>query len=155
MEEPKMKIEKILVPVDFSKHSEAAMELARGLAQNFHAEICLLHVYSDAITWSPPYGPPMPVDHGLRIERAALEQFDEWREKTCPADLTVTSFIRRGDPSTEIVELARESQADLIVMGTRGATGLRRVLMGSVAERTVRCAPCPVITTKSDLPGDE
>ena len=143
-----MKIKKILVPVDFSTHSEAAMELAREHARVFDAEILLLHVISDAIGLAPPYGPAMPVDFGMQIERAAMEQFDDWRQKHGPADLKLTSYVRRGIPSKQIVDLAKEDDVDLIIMGTRGLTGLRHVMMGSVAERTVRSAPCPVMTTK-------
>ncbi|MBW2294296.1 MAG: universal stress protein [Deltaproteobacteria bacterium] len=78
------------------------------------------------------------------------DHFQEWQQKFCPADLSVTSYVRRGDPSKQIIEAADELDIDLIVMGTRGTTGLEHVLMGSVAERTVRFAHCPVLTTKGE-----
>jgi nucleotide-binding universal stress UspA family protein len=67
----------------------------------------------------------------------------------------VTSHVRRGNPSVEIVELATEADIDLIIMGTRGLTGLRHAVMGSVAEHTVRRAPCAVMTVKGKPPESE
>jgi nucleotide-binding universal stress UspA family protein len=150
-----MKIDKILVPVDFSTHSEAAMELADEYARQFDAELHILHVYPIGMAMVPPYGPPMPAGYGMQVERAAVLYFDEWRQKNCAADLRLTSHVRQGDPSTEIVDLASNSDVDLIIMGTRGFTGLRHVVMGSVAEHTVRRAPCPVLTTKSEVAGQD
>ncbi len=150
-----MKIDKILVPVDFSTHCEAALELAKEYAQKFDSEIHLVHVFADAVALAPPYGPPMPADFGMQIERAAVQHFDEWRKEHCPAGIKVTSHVRRGNAASHIVELAAECDIDLIIMGTRGLTGLRHVVMGSVAERTVRNAPCPVMTTKSSVPESE
>jgi universal stress protein A len=150
-----MKIDKILVPVDFSKHSVAAMELAKQYAEAFDAEVQLIHVFSDVIALAPPYGPPVPTNFGMKIERSAAEHFEKWRKEHCPSDMKVTVRIRRGDPSSQIVELAQEAGVDLIIMGTRGLTGLRHVVLGSVAERTVRHAPCPVVTTKFHAVSDE
>jgi universal stress protein A len=145
-----MKIERILVAVDFSAHSEAALKLALNLVESFGAELHLVHVFPEPLALAPPYGPALPVDFGMQIERAAVDHFQEWQQKFCPADLSVTSYVRRGDPSKQIIEAADELDIDLIVMGTRGTTGLEHVLMGSVAERTVRFAHCPVLTTKGE-----
>lgn len=145
-----MKFDKILVPVDFSDHSEHAFALAVDLVKSFGGEIALLHVFPEAMALVPPYGPSLPADFGMQIERSATEHFEKWRQEHCPAELSVTSFVRRGDPSHCIAELATEWGSDLIVMGTKGTTGLAHILMGSVAERTVRNAPCPVLTTKAD-----
>ncbi len=145
-----MKFEKILVPVDFSDHSEQAFRLAIDLAKSFGGEVMLLHVFPESMALVPPYGPALPADFGMQIERSATEHFEKWREEHCPEDLEVKSFVRRGDPSRAIADLVEETGADLIVMGTKGTTGLAHVLMGSVAERTVRTAPCPVLTTKAD-----
>jgi universal stress protein A len=148
-----MKIEKIMVPIDFSSHSKAAMELADYYAREFDAELHILHVFPNGLAMAPPYGPPLPADYGMKVERAAVGHLDEWRLKNCAADLKLTSHVRQGDPSSEIINLASDSNIDLIIMGTRGFSGLRHIVMGSVAERTVRRAPCPVLTTKSEIPG--
>jgi len=150
-----MKIKKILVPIDFSLHSNAAMELALEYASVFDAELHLVHVFSDVIALAPPYGPPLPADFGMQIERAAVQHFEEWQKEHCPAGLEVTSHVRRGNASVGIVDLASECDIDLIIMGTRGLTGLRHVVVGSVAERTVRLAHCPVMTTRAEVPDPE
>lgn len=145
-----MKIEKVLVAVDFSAHSEAAMKLALDLVESFAAELHLVHVFPEPLALAPPYGPTLPADYGMQIERAAVDHFQQWQEKFCPAGTSVTSYVRRGDASKAIIEAADELDIDLIVMGTRGTTGLEHILLGSVAERTVRAAHCPVLTTKGE-----
>ena len=143
-----MKFEKILVPVDFSGHSESALTVALTLVEAFGAALHLVHVFPEALALAPPYGPALPADFGMQVERAAVDHFEQWQQEFCPADQAFTSHVQRGDPSKQIVEIADELGVDLIVMGTRGATGLDHVLMGSVAERTLRSAHCPVLTTK-------
>ncbi|MFT5443361.1 MAG: universal stress protein A [Myxococcota bacterium] len=143
-----MTFSSILVPVDFSSHSKAALLLALGLVKKFDAKLHLVHVYPESMALLPPYGPALPADFGMQMERSAVEYFQEWQEKFCPKELSVHSVVRRGDPATQIVEVASDIESDLIVMGTRGTTGLAHLLLGSVAERTVRLAPCPVLTTK-------
>ena len=145
-----MKFKKVLVAVDFSAHSESALKLALDLVETFSAELHLVHVFPEPLALAPPYGPSLPADFGMRIERAAVDHFQQWQEKHCPAGLSVTSYVRRGDASKQIIEAAEEIDSDLIVMGTRGTTGLEHILMGSVAERTVRGAHCPVLTTKGE-----
>jgi universal stress protein A len=145
-----MKIERILVAVDFSAHSEAALKLALNLMESFGSELHLVHVFPEPLALAPPYGPALPADFGMQIERAAVDHFQQWQDKFCPSDLSVTSYVRRGDPSKQIIEVADELDVDLIVMGTRGTTGLEHVLLGSVAERTVRLAHCPVLSTKCE-----
>jgi nucleotide-binding universal stress UspA family protein len=145
-----MKIQKILVAVDFSDHCEAALKLALILVENFAATLHLVHVFPETLALAPPYGPALPADFGMRVERAAVDHFQQWQDEFCPAELSVESYVRRGNASKRIVEIADELDIDLIVMGTRGTTGLEHFLMGSVAEHTVRTAPCPVLTTKGE-----
>ncbi len=143
-----MKIQNILVAVDFSSHSEAALELAQGLIEAGGGQLHLVHVFPEALALAPPYGPALPADFGMQVERAAVDHFQAWQEEFCPGDESVMAHVCRGDPSKQIVETAERLGIDLIVMGTRGATGLDHVLMGSVAERTLRSAHCPVLTVK-------
>lgn len=145
-----MKTKRILVAVDFSNHSEAALKLALGLVENVDGELHLIHVFPEAMALAPPYGPPLPADFGMKLERAAVEHFQQWTDKFCPTELSVTTCVRLGAPSKRIIETADELDVDLIVMGTRGTTGLNHLLMGSVAARTIRSAHCPVLTTKGD-----
>ena len=145
-----MNLKNILAAVDFSSHSEAALKLALGLVESVGGNLHLVHVFPESMVLAPPYGPALPADFGMNMERAAVEHFQKWTDEFCPAGLSVTTHVRRGSPSKQIVETANELDADLIVMGTRGTTGLERLLMGSVAGRTIRNAPCPVLTTQAE-----
>ena len=145
-----MNIKNILVAVDFSTHCEEALKLALFLVESFDAKLHLIHVFPATLALAPPYGPALPADFGMQIERGAVEHFEKWQRQFCPEGLPVESHVRRGKPSKLITEIAGELGIDLIVMGTRGATGLDHVLIGSVAERTVRLAPCPVMTTTGE-----
>ena len=144
-----MKIQKILVPIDFSSHSEAALALGLEFTEKFNAELHIVHVFPETLALAPPYGPSLPADFGMAIERGAVEHFEKWQAEFCPPDVAISSHVLRGDPSRRIVELAKDLEVDLIIMGTRGNTGLEHVLLGSVAERTVRHSSCAVLTTKA------
>lgn len=145
-----MSFKNILVAVDFSSHSEAALKLALDLVKSVGGELHLVHVFPEFMALAPPYGPVLPADFGMKLERSAVEHFQQWTDKFCPAELSVTTHVRLGRPSKCIVEAADELDADLIVMGTRGAAGLEHLLMGSVAGRTIRTAHCPVLTTQGE-----
>jgi nucleotide-binding universal stress UspA family protein len=146
-------IHRVLHPTDFSESSDAAFELACALARDFGAEVVALHVVNLPLLM-PVDGVlvPTPVDVAESV-RGQLKQVR-------PADprVVVNHRLAEGNPVDEILKAAREIRADLIVMGTRGRSGLRRVLMGSVAEGVMRQAPCPVLTVrtpaKAAQPGD-
>jgi len=139
---------KILVPVDFSEHSARALEMAIDLAKAFGSEIHLLHCYQIQPYGISPYGIVLPEDFDREVRQAAERHLDEWRAKVLLEDVEVGASLSSRFPSLEISETASEIGADLIVMGTRGLSGIKHVLLGSVAERTLRLAPCPVLTVK-------
>lgn len=144
-------IRKILVPVDFSDHSARALEEAIGLAKTFGAEMHLLHCYQinpGAMSAMAPYGIVIPESFERDVRMAALRRLSEWRDKVSAEGITVQEHLTAHFPSEEIVAMAEKLPADLIVMGTSGLTGLKHVLLGSVAERTIRLALCPVLTVK-------
>jgi nucleotide-binding universal stress UspA family protein len=138
-----MQLKKILVPFDFSDHSQKALTWALGLAGKWEAEIRLLHVFQ------PPMYPPMMAgfldpsqfEAGLRLEATRRLKEVADREKARRIDTQVTI----GEPFVDICRVAKEDGFDLIVMGSHGRTGLAHVLVGSVAERVVRHATCPVL----------
>jgi nucleotide-binding universal stress UspA family protein len=139
-----MYAKKILFPTDFSHLSDAALEHATTLARETGATLLVLHVEEPPIAYGGGemyYGIPDPDDHEMRRMLAAIRPHD-------PA-VHVEHRMVTGDPADEIVKVADEEHVDLIVMGTHGRTGLRRMLMGSVAESVVRRANCPVLTFKS------
>jgi nucleotide-binding universal stress UspA family protein len=133
----------ILVPVDFSPASEDALHVARALARDHQARLLLMTVPT----------PPPPAREVFVPEVELAELVAEVRGKltTLAAavnDLPVELRVIAGEPGPAIVQAAQEAQADLIVMGTHGRSGLARLLMGSVAEYVLRHAPCPVLTIK-------
>jgi nucleotide-binding universal stress UspA family protein len=143
-------LHRILVPTDFSKHSQNALRYAVAFGERFQAELVLLHVVQDlamyvpdAVTLAPPFLPP--VDQLTAAVRTALERvIDDYQLR----GKAVRAEIRQGTPFYEIIQFAKENDIDLIVMGTHGHTGLVHVLMGSVTEKVVRKAPCPVLTVR-------
>lgn len=135
-------IRKILHPTDFSPSSDAAFFLACSLARDYNAHLVLLHVkpLPEAVYGDVGVVPPEP--EGVRDAlQAKLEQM-----RPHDASIEVEYLVKEGDAVAEIVRTA--SDCDLIVMGTHGRTGLRRLVMGSVAEWVTRRAPCPVLTVK-------
>ena len=140
----------IVVPIDFSEHSEKALEFATSLAKGLGARIELLHCYPINPGGISPYGIVLPENLDREMRAAASSRMAEWREKAVDAGLDVDVTLTPAFPSESISAIAEEHGADLIVMGTRGLTGLRHVLLGSVAERTLRIAPCPVVTVKHE-----
>jgi nucleotide-binding universal stress UspA family protein len=143
-------ISTILVATDFSDASESALKYAKSLAKAFGATIHVLHVLEDlaAHAWTTEvYVAALPGVHE-EMEKQARERLDatltaEERE-AFKAQLT----LRTGSAFVEIVRHAREIKADLLVMGTHGRGAIAHMLLGSVAERVVRKAPCPVLTVR-------
>ncbi len=140
------RFKEILVPVDFSEHSTAALKAAVELARVFDSNLHLLHCYQIQPGGISPYGIAIPSSYCTEIRDAASRQLAEWQEKHVPAGIPVDVLAMSEVPSEAIVETAKATGADLIVMGTRGLSGFKHVMFGSVAERTVRFAPCPVMT---------
>lgn len=147
-----MDIRTILVPVDFSDHSAEALKQAVELAKSFGAAIHLLHCYPINVGGISPYGLVLPDNFSLQLRTAAARKLSEWSEKATAEGVAVEEILTPMLPSETISSTAQERGADLIVMGTRGLTGLKHVMLGSVAERTIRIAPCPVLTVKAERP---
>jgi universal stress protein A len=142
-------IQKILVPVDFSEHSAMALDLAIDVAKAFGAGIHLLHCYQIQPLSVAPYGIVLPESFEHDVYEAAARRVEEWCERVSAAGIEAGASLSSVFPSLVISETASEIGADLIVMGTRGLSGIKHVLLGSVAERTLRLAPCPVLTVKA------
>ena len=149
-EEPAGPFRRILVPLDFSKHAEAALALAIDLAKQSGAEIHLVHAYELPTAVTMAYGVAIPQSVWDGVQEAAQARLDEGRKKVAEAGVKVSTHVASGPAADAIAHAAETFGADLIVMGTRGLTGLKHVLLGSVAERTIRTAPCPVLTVKAD-----
>ncbi|HET6280163.1 MAG TPA: universal stress protein [Polyangia bacterium] len=139
-------VKRILIPMDFSESSTAAVEVAISYARAFKASIQLLHVLAD-----PTYVLPAPLEVvTLPIDMERINAEVEKRmasevERIRALDVSCESATLMGRPHTEIVEHAKKIGADLIAMGTHGRSGLSHAIMGSVAERVLHRAPCPVL----------
>ncbi|MEE9278617.1 MAG: universal stress protein [Myxococcota bacterium] len=145
-----MAVEKILVPVDFSEPSGKALDHAIALAKTSGAKIELTHVYHVPAIPSGPYAEPLPVEYSQAMRKGAQSELDAWLGRVRDAGVEGESHLIEGSPAHEIIELARRLGADQIVIGTRGLTGLKHLMLGSVADRTVRLAHCPVTTVPVD-----
>ena len=145
-----LSIRRILVPTDFSSHADRAVEVAIDFAKTFEAEAHLLHCYEINPGAISPYGIAMPVGFDRELRSAAEARLEEVREKVAAEGVTVTAHLEPTVPGLAIFDVLEEVEVDLIVMGTRGLSGIQHVLMGSTAERTVRLAPCPVLVVHAD-----
>src|SRR3954469_17063523 len=146
-------ITRILVPTDFSAPSDAALDFAKTIATTFGASLHLLHVFEDPFV----AGAVAPETHSPPPPAARAAWLDEATTKLAhrlPPDDRIrfngTTEIVAGACAPVIVEYAHEHDIDLIVMGTHGRTGVAHLLIGSVAERVVRTAGCPVLTVHHD-----
>ncbi len=135
----------ILVPTDFSEHSRHALQYGIALAEKFNAELHLLNVFQDLSVYQADavMVPVLPSAATLTANaRAAL---DKLIEENNLAHLVVHTEVREGSPIEEIVAYAHDQNIDLIVIATHGRGWLAHLLLGSVAEKVVRKAPCPVM----------
>lgn len=138
----------ICCAIDFSESSRLALEEAADLARRFDARLSLIHVFeaAPAATTEGIFSPPDLIEQ-MSIELS--RKLESWKaEAERRADRPVGQSVLSGDPATEIVRFAREGEFDLVVTGTRGRTGLKHLLLGSVAEKVVRQAHCPVLVAR-------
>ena len=142
-------IRRILVPIDFSEHAEYVIEWASHLALEHSSHLILLHVYHLPVEFQQLEGAYLPPDFWTNVKTEAQQVLERHAERLRAQGIAVETVVREGYPATVIQEEADERRADLIVIGTRGLTGLKHLLLGSVAERVVQKAPCPVLTVKT------
>ena len=145
-----MTIRHILVPTDFSSHADAALRCAIELAKPFGAFITLLHVVEDPLAagmWSSEVYTAEIAGLQINLAKDAKERLRRTAAEA-GASVRIGYEVHTGRAAPTIVATAEEAPADLIVMGTAGRSGLAHAVMGSVAERVVRTAPCPVLTVR-------
>jgi nucleotide-binding universal stress UspA family protein len=145
-----IRVKKILVPTDFSRCSMAATDRAVSLAQTFQAQVILLHVMEP-----PVYGLDFSLTHpGILpvVRQKLMERMEQAVDVMRDRGIEAEGYFIIGVPSVEIIRAAEKHNADLIVMGTHGRTGLSHILLGSTAERVIQRARCPVLTVKETQP---
>jgi len=151
----------ILVPVDGSEHSKRALNCALELAEKFGGKITLIHVYSSVVPMASPMDaisapPTMPAQASPTIaaklteevKRKGVQILDEAGQGVKERGILVEKLLREGDAVREIVAAAQEGKFDLIVIGHRGLSKLRELLLGAVSEGVSHKAPCPVLIVK-------
>jgi nucleotide-binding universal stress UspA family protein len=160
-----MDIQKILVPVDYSGDSQQALQWGASLAGKYGAKLLLLHAIPTAVEQVFPEGagfvsPTSSFSEGMAVGSQpfgrqpiivdlvdmAQTELRDFADKHLKEVVPMQVKVAVGKPAEEILRVAREEKVDLIVMGTHGRTGLRHLLLGSVAEEVTRHAPCPVFT---------
>ena len=145
-----IRIKNVLVATDFSEPSTVALDYGRELARTYEASLHVLHVTED-LRWrfAADATPAFPADAQEAIEAAARARMNALLTDEDRAQLYARAVVQTAvSPAESIVEYARTEAVDIIVIGTHGRSGFSRVLMGSVAERVVRLAPCPVLTVR-------
>lgn len=141
-------INKMLVATDFSPPSDHAVNAAIELAKATGATIDLVHAFDMPVPLVTPYEVAIPTDFIAEAREVATSRLKACEEKVRAAGVEVRAHLSEVPAAPALVEAARDLGSDLIVMGTRGHTGLKHILLGSVAERTLRSAPCSVLTVK-------
>jgi nucleotide-binding universal stress UspA family protein len=144
-------LHRILVATDFGEAAEAALSYGRELARAFHATLTVLHVADNVLAAGygiEGYAGAYP-DLQRSVEESARKQLEVVLSEEDARELGATTVLRVSNaPALTIVNFARDEGSDLIIMGTHGRGPMAHLLMGSVAERVVRTAPCPVLTVK-------
>lgn len=143
-----------VVPIDFSAHSRAALDTATDLAKRLNADLHLVHVvqppaYAYGYAYAGAAMPPPAVDL-TEVREGAMKSLKQLAAEIGEVPGAVEPHVVEGAGIADMIrQVAEKLDADLIVMGTHGRTGLAHVFLGSVAERTLRRAPCPVLTVQS------
>jgi len=142
--------EQILVPVDFSEHSNKALGFAKEIADSYGANIQILHVIEDTI--HPAFslsGKSSIFDLVPRIEEDCRRRIEKLIQETGVSKENTEIIVKGGQAANDIIKFAKDNSSDLVVIATHGLTGIEHLLLGSVTEKVVRMAHCPVFTVKS------
>ena len=142
-------IRRILVPVDFSESTSPLLEWAAHLAAEHSSAVTLLHAYHLPVEFQQLEGAYLPPDFWANVKAEAEDALGGYAEDLRKRGLEVESVVAEGYAATAIVDEIERQNADLIVIGTHGLSGLKHLLLGSIAERVVQKAPCPVLTVKT------
>lgn len=138
------KIQEIVCPIDFSRPSNAALKAAISLARQYKAELILVSIVEPLVT-----GLMLSVytyqQYVNRLKKAAREQLKAMITKHVPKGMKASAVVKTGEPADEIVRTTKAQHADLIVIATHGRRGWGHLIFGSVAEKVIRLAPCPVL----------
>ncbi len=144
-----IQVQRILVPLDFSDQAPMVLDWAAHLAKEHGSRVVLLHAYHLPVEFQQLEGAYLPPDFWSNVKVEAEQSLSRYAEELERRGIQVESVVREGYPATVIVDEAASQPVDLIVIGTHGLSGLKHLLLGSIAERVVQRAPCPVLTVKT------
>ncbi len=140
-------LKRILAPTDCSELSSNAMEYALEMTKRFNAHLTVLKVFPNTI--ESPFGSAIPKkDISSKYQENFIKEIETFWKPFAQQEVNPDFLCLMGDPFSEIMRYVKDAAVDLIVMGTHGFTGLKHVFMGSVAEKTVRYSPAPVLTIR-------
>ncbi len=148
-------IKHILVPIDFSHNSKAALSYSSDFAGKFNAEIHLLYVI-EPIIYAPDFSLgqiTMPSVETGDLEKRAYEELQSLANSGIPSSIKSSVTVSIGKPFTEIIDYAKKLNIDLIIISSHGHSSVESILFGSTSEKVVRKAPCPVLTLREPLKG--
>ena len=143
-----MATQRFLVPIDLSEYANQALDYAVNLADKLDARLMLLHVIQSIPWGGVDMGVTLPYTYAQDLEAEIMQSMESALTRVTAAGLEGEIVVVHGIPFHEIIETAKTRQVDLIIMGTHGRTSLQYVLLGSVAEKVVRLAPCPVLVAR-------
>jgi len=139
----------ILVPLDFSEHAAAVMEWAAHLAEQHGARVVLFHAYHLPVEFQQLEGAYLPPDFWANVKSEAEVSLERYAEQLRTRGIAVQTVVAEGYAATAIVDEVETQSADIVILGTHGLSGLKHMLLGSIAERVVQKAPCAVLTVKT------
>jgi len=139
----------ILVPLDFSEHAAAVLDWAAHLAEEHGSRIVLFHAYHLPVEFQQLEGAYLPPDFWANVKSEAEANLERYAAELRQRGITVEAIVAEGYAATAIVDEVENQSADLVVLGTHGLSGLKHMLLGSIAERVVQKAPCAVLTVKT------
>jgi nucleotide-binding universal stress UspA family protein len=142
-------VRRILVPVDFSDNTPSLLEWAAHLAQEHASSLVLLHAYHLPVEFQQLEGAYLPPDFWASVKAEAEQSLAQLAHDLEGRGIQVETAVCEGYAATVIIDEAAARNADLIVIGTHGRSGVKHLLLGSIAERVVQKAPCPVLTVKA------
>ncbi|SHO42563.1 universal stress protein [Desulfopila aestuarii] len=140
-----LNFQKIIVPVDLDKNTTKLVEYALNIASKFEAEVILLHTVEFIVMGEMALGNPTYDDYNTSRKEAARKALDKIVQEAADKGQKCASRVLMGDTVDEILACAKEEHCDLIIMGSHGKRGLEKILLGSVAERVLKNAHCPVL----------
>ena len=143
-----MAAQHFLIPIDFSEQANQALDYAINLAGKLEARLTLLHVIQPVPLGGADMGVTLPYTYLQDLEAEIMQGMESCLTRVTAAGLAGDIVVVHGVPFHEILETAKAQLVDLIIMGTHGRTGLQHVLLGSVAEKVVRLAPCSVLVAR-------